>query len=264
MIKSTASALALILGMLSGLASAQITYVGSTTIGESLIPEAAKAFTAKTSIPFGSIEMPGSSKGLEMILRGEAQLAGISRSLTLEEKQRRFYYRIIGYDAVGIYVHPANPVTSLTKQQLKAIHTGQITNWNEVGGADAPIVCITQNWGASPAQMIEFQRNIMDGASYREDRQEFAQQSDQVTALLPEPYGIIAISPAFAQAGIKAVAIDGFAPEPQHVQSGAYLLSRPLLLVSQAHPPSAVKQFIDFLLAPEGQEIVARKFVPIR
>jgi phosphate transport system substrate-binding protein len=79
-IKSTASALALILGMLSGLASAQITYVGSTTIGEGLIPEAAKAFTAKTGIPFGSIEVPGSSKGLEMILRGEAQLAGISRS----------------------------------------------------------------------------------------------------------------------------------------------------------------------------------------
>jgi phosphate transport system substrate-binding protein len=112
--------------------------------------------------------------------------------------------------------------------------------------------------------MIEFQRNIMDDAPYREDRKEFAQQSDQVTALLPELYGIIAISPAFAQTGIKAVAIDGFAPEPQHVQSGAYLLSRPLLLVSQAHPPSAVKQFIDFLLAPEGQEIVARKFVPIR
>jgi ABC-type phosphate transport system substrate-binding protein len=188
MIKSTASALALILGMLSGLASAQITYVGSTTIGEGLIPEAAKAFTAKPGIPFGSIEVPVSSKGLEMILRGEAQLADISRSLTLEEKQRRFYYRIIGYDAVGIYVHPANPVTNLTKQQLKAIHTGQITNWN----------------------------------------------------------------------------IDGFAPEPQHIQSGAYLLSRPLLLVSQAHPPSAVKQFIDFLLAPEGQEIVARKFVSIR
>jgi phosphate transport system substrate-binding protein len=134
MTMTTAFVVALILGMLSGSAAAQLAYVGSTTIGEGHIPEAAKAFTAKTGIPFSSIEMPGSSKGLEMILRGKAQLAGVSRSLTLEEKQRRFYYRIIGYDAVGIYVHPANPVTSLTKQQLKAIHTGKITNWNEVGG----------------------------------------------------------------------------------------------------------------------------------
>jgi phosphate transport system substrate-binding protein len=264
MLKSTASAVVLVLGVLAGSASAQIAYVGSTTIGEGLIPEAAKAFTVKTGIPFGSIDMPGSSKGLEMVLRGEAQLAGISRSLTFEEKQLRFYYRIIGYDAVGIYVHSANPVTSLTKQQLKAIHTGQITNWSEVGGADAPIVCITQNWDASPAQMIEFQKNIMDGASYREDHKEFAQQPDQVTALLQEPYGIIAISPAFARPGIKTVSIDGYSPEPQHIQSGAYLLSRPLLLVSQAHPLDAVKQFIDFLLSSEGQKIVARNFVPVR
>jgi phosphate transport system substrate-binding protein len=264
MIKSTAPVLALVLGILSGSAAAQLTYMGSTTIAEGLIPEAAKAFTMKTGIPFGSIEMQGSSKGLEMVLRGEAQLAGVSRSLTLEEKRRRFYYRIIGYDAVGVYVHPANPVTSLTKQQLKAIHTGQLTHWNEVGRADAPIVCITQNWGANPAQMIEFQKNIMDAASYREDRKEFDRQPDQVTALLPEPYGIIAISPAFAQAEIKALAIDGFVPEPQHVQSGAYLLSRPLLLVLQAHPPGQVKQFIDFMLGPEGQEIVTRNFVPVR
>ena len=69
-----------------------------------------------------------------MVLRGQAPLAGISRSLTFEEKQRRFYYQIIGYDAVGVYVHPANSVTSLTKQQLKAIQTGEITNWKRVGG----------------------------------------------------------------------------------------------------------------------------------
>jgi hypothetical protein len=93
--------------------------------------------------------------------------------------------------------------------------------------------------------MIEFQKNIMDGASYREDRKEFAQQSDQVTALLPEPYGIIAISPAFARPGIKVVSIDGYPPEPQHIQSGAYLLSRPLILVAQARPTTQAKQFID-------------------
>jgi phosphate transport system substrate-binding protein len=132
------------------------------------------------------------------------------------------------------------------------------------GGADAPVVCITQDWGAKPAQMIEFQQNIMDDAPYREDRKEFARQPDQVAALLQEPYGIIAISPAFVRPGIKATSIDGYAPEPQHIQSGAYLLSRPLLLVSQAHPPGQVKQFIDFMLSSEGQEIVARKFVPVR
>jgi phosphate transport system substrate-binding protein len=264
MIKSTASAVALVLGILSGTASAQIAYVGSSTLGENIIPEAAKAFIAKTGIPFGSIEIQGSGKGLEMVLRGDAQLAGVSRSLTFEEKQRRIYYRIIGYDAVGVFVHPANPLTTLTKQQLKAVYTGRVTNWKEVGGVDAPIVLITLILGSGRGLVTELQDNIMNGAAYREDRIEVERQLDAVAALVPEPYGITAASPAFVRPGIKALAIDGFAPEPQHVQSGAYLLSRPLLLVSQAHPPGQVKRFIDFVLGPEGQEIVARNFVPVR
>jgi phosphate transport system substrate-binding protein len=104
----------------------------------------------------------------------------------------------------------------------------------------------------------------MDGAPFREDRVETDRQLDAIAALVQKSYGITAASPAFAPASIKALAIDGFMPEPQHVQTGAYLLSRPLLLVSQARPPTQVKQFIDFMLSPEGQEIVARKFVPVR
>ncbi|HEY7490436.1 MAG TPA: phosphate ABC transporter substrate-binding protein [Candidatus Tectomicrobia bacterium] len=264
MIKSTAVAFAFVLSLLAGSAAAQIAYVGSSTLGEHIIPEAARAFAAKTGIPFGRIELQGSGEGLEMVLRGEAPLAGVARSLTLEEKQRRPYYRIVGYDAIGIYVHPTNPVTSLTRPQLKAIYTGRITNWHEVGGADAPIVCITQRWGARQAQMLEVQEFLMAGAPYREDRQEVDRQPDMADALLTEPYGITALSQSFARPGIKAIAIDGFTPEPRHIRSGGYLLSRPLLLVSSAHPPGAVTQFIDFLLGPEGQEIVARKFVPVR
>lgn len=264
MTMATMFVVACLLGILSDSATAQIAYVGSGTLGENVISEAARAFTAKTGIPFGKIELQGSGNGLEMVQRGEASLAGVARSLTLEEKQQRLYYRIIGFDAIGIYVHPSNPVTNLTKQEIKAIYTGRIRNWQEVGGADASIVCITQIWGGKRAQMLEVQENLMDGAPYREDRKEVDRQSDMVAALLLEPYGIAALSQSFAQSGAKALAIDGFVPEPQHVQSGAYLLSRPLLLVSQAHPPTQVKQFIDFILSPVGQAIVARKFVPVR
>jgi phosphate transport system substrate-binding protein len=147
MIRRAASALALVFGMLCGSVAAQIVYVGSATIGENILPEAAKAFTAKTGIALSRIGTQGRGIGLEMVLRGKAQIVGITHSLTPEEKQRRIYYRIIGYDAVGVYVHPANPVTSLTKQQLKAIYSGRITNWNEVGGIDAPIVCIMRKEG---------------------------------------------------------------------------------------------------------------------
>jgi phosphate transport system substrate-binding protein len=264
MMKALVSALTLALTALSGPAFAEISYVGSSTIGEHIMPEAARVFAKKTGIRFGAIEIQGSGKGLEMVLQGQAQLAGVSRSLTLDEKTRRIHYQVIGYDAVTVFVHPTNPVTTLTREQLKSIYTGRITNWKDVGGPDARIVCITQIWGAKRGQMIEFQQEVMDGAPFRRDRREVDRQSDQVTVLISERYGITAVSLAFARQGIRAVSIDGFQPEPKNIRSGAYILSRPLLLVSEARPKGEVKQFLNFMLSPEGQEIVAWKFVPVR
>ena len=79
--------------------SAQLTYVGSSTIGENIVPAAAEAFAAKTGIRFGEVQSQGSGRGLDLVLKGSAPLAGVSRPLSLAEKQRRIYYQIIGYDA---------------------------------------------------------------------------------------------------------------------------------------------------------------------
>jgi len=112
--------------------------------------------------------------------------------------------------------------------------------------------------------MIEFQQHGMDGAPYREDWVEVDRQPDQVARLLTEQYGITISSPSFERAGSKGIAIEGFAPTPANIRCGAYILSRPLLLVTQAPPSIDVKRFIEFMLGPEGQAIVAQKFVSVR
>jgi phosphate transport system substrate-binding protein len=245
-------------------AAAELSYVGSSTIGDSIMPAAAEAFTRKTGVKIGSIASQGSGQGLELVVRGAAPLAGVSRGLTFVEKQQRIYYQTIGYDAVAVYVHGSNPVTSLSKAALKGIYTGRIRNWKEVGGKNAPIVVITQIWGAQRAQMVEFRDQIMDGAAYREDRLEVDRQADQVASLLSEPRGITAVSLAVARPGITAVAIAGFPPDARSVRSGAYLLSRPLLLVIPARPDPDARRFVEFMLSPEGQAIVAQKFLPVQ
>lgn len=249
---------------LAGIASAEIRYVGSATIGENILPAAAQAFTTRTGIRFGAVEIQGSGKGLEQVVRGEAELAGVARGLTPTEKERRVYYQVIGYDAVGVFVHPSNSVRSLTRAQLKAIYSGAITNWKDVGGPDRQTVVITQVWGGGRGQMVEFHEDVMDGAAFRADRRELDRQPEQVTALMSEPGGITAVSLAVRRPGIKAMAIQGYAPEPAHVRSGAYLLSRPLLLVAVWRPSPDVRRFLTFMLSDEGQAIVARRFVPVR
>ena len=245
-------------------ASAELSYVGSSTIGDHIIPAAAEAFTKKTGIKLGSIAIQGSGQGLDLVVRGAAPLAGVSRSLTVVEKQQRIYYQTIGYDAVAVYVHGSNRVSSLSKAALKGIYTGRIRNWNEVGGKDAPLVLITQHPGTGRTITVEFQDQIMDGIAFREDRREVDRQPDQVAALLSEPHGITAVSIASVRPGINAVAIEGFPPDPRSVRSGAYLLSRPLLLVTPARPDPDARRFVEFMLSPEGQAIVARKFHSVR
>jgi phosphate transport system substrate-binding protein len=60
------------------------------------------------------------------------------------------------------------------------------------------------------------------------------------------------------------IALDGYQATTDNIRSGAYVLSRPLVLVAPPHPSADVRRFLDFMLSPEGQAIVARHFVPVR
>jgi len=191
-------------------------------------------------------------------------MAGRSRRLTSVEKEQRIYYQTIGYDAVVVYVHGSNPVSSLSRAELKGIYTGRIRSWKEVGGKDSPIVVISQNLGNGRTIMGEFRDQVMDGVAYRDDRREVDRQPDQVAALLSEPHGITAVRLAAARPGVSPVTIAGFPPDPRSVRSGAYILSRPLLLVTPARPDPDARRFVEFMLSPEGQAIVARSFITVR
>lgn len=246
------------------LQQAPLVYVGSATIGERVLLDATREFTARTGIPFANLRTIGSGEGLEALLKGEADLAGLSRSLTVAEKQLGLGYVVIGHDPVAVYVHPANPVASLTRDELRAIYTGEVRNWREVGGRDAPVVCITQTLSATPGKMMEFQQRILHGAAYREDRRECDRQSDQASALASEPNGIATLSLAFAVPGIRGVAIDEGTDEADEARPEGYVFIRPLILVTRPQSAPAVERFLDFILSKDGQAIVDRSFLPIR
>lgn len=243
---------------------APLVYVGSVTIGERVMVDATREFTARTGIPFADLRNVGSVEGLDGLLRGEADLAGLSRSLTLAEKQLGLGYVVIGHDPIGVFVHPANPVASLTHDELRAIYTGRVRNWKEVGGLDAPVVCITQTLSAKTGKMLEFQQRVLHGAAYREDRTECDRQSDQARALAAEPHGIAALSFAFATPEIRDLEIHDDTDDADDGRPEGYAFIRPLILVTKPQSSPAVEQFLDFILSKDGQAIVDRSFLPIR
>jgi phosphate transport system substrate-binding protein len=248
-------------------------YSGSSTIGQSILEAAGAraAFEKKSGVRFASLEVPGSGKGIDALLAGQVNVAGASRPIRSEEKSRKVLGTIIGYDAVAVFVHKDNPVKDLSKEQLKDIFTGKITNWKQVGGRDAPIAVNTEIQGAKRATMEMFNELVMDKAAYGKGFKQIDLPRDQIVAVANDPnaigtpsLGLLAAVSPDVRARVKAIAVDGIAATPENIQSGAYLISRPLNLATIGPPTGVVKTFVEFMLSPEGQALVARDFVPVR
>ena len=250
----------------------EISYSGSSTIGMSVLEAGAvTAFEQKTGIKFKSVEQPGSGKGIKALLDGKVTIAGASRKLEAEEKRQNLIGTVIGYDAIAVFINKKNPVNNLTKEQLKGIFTGNIKNWKEVGGKDAPIHPNTEIAGKQRATMLAFQEMAMAKAPYGTGFKEIDFPRDQISEVAKDENGICSVSfgllsavPADLRGKVHVVTINGIDTSDKNIQSGAYPISRPLLLVTKGLHKGNVQKFIDFMLSKEGQDIVNKNFVSVR
>lgn len=272
--KSIIAVVVLCLSSLGGVvvAGEDLSYSGSSTIGMGVLDAGARtSFETKTGIKFKSVDMSGSGKGIQAVFEGKATLAGASRSLKADEKAKKLLGTVIGYDAIAVFVHQNNPVQNLTKEQIKGIFTGEIKNWKEVGGKNAPINVNTEIAGEKRATMLAFQEMAMDNAAYGTGFKEIDLPRDQIIdvaknehAICSVSYGLLSSVSADMRSAVKTATVNGVAPTDSNIQSGAYLISRPLLLVTHGLPKGEVKKFVDYMLSAEGQKIVGTNFVPVK
>lgn len=143
-------------------------------------------------------------------------------------------YFPIGTDEMQVIVNKSNPVSSLTKAQLKDIATGKITNWKAVGGPDLPIKFIVTKPGLAPG--LFFQKVIMDGAPYVAGATEVQSPKEVITWVSRTPGGI---------GGAATVHMQADPGDAKAIKAPA--LSRPLGLVTVGQPTGAAKKVIDFL-----------------
>jgi phosphate transport system substrate-binding protein len=238
-----------------------LSYEGATTIGTQILPEAVRRFTARTGLAFGVVGGAGADAGFKAAMEGRAVLGGVARELTAGEKAQAAGQVVIGYDVMGVFVNGGLPVRALSRDQLKEIFTGRGRNWRAFQGPDRPITVYSERLAGGRATVRAFQDMVLGSDPYG-PLQERDDATDCIREVAGDPGGITAASMSFAAPGVAALAIDGAAPTAAAVQGGAYPLKRPLILVTRDVPTGAAKAFLEFMLTPEGQEIVARRFVP--
>jgi len=223
----------------------------------------------------------GSGTGLTALINGTCDIAESSRSIEPKEiekaKTKGFMPKefLVALDGIAVVVHPKNPIKNLTADQLREIFLGNITNWKSVGGANKPIVILSREFNSGTHIFFKehiLRRGIVKGP------EEFAPSALMMPssqAIADEVagnenavgyYGMGYIS---AKQKVIAVAKDAKSPfiEPTlpNVKSKIYPISRPLFLYTCGEPKGVIKDFVDFVFSPEGQELVKKiDFVPIK
>jgi len=235
--------------------ASSVNLLGSTSIqpfAEMLAERYAKDFPGQ----FVEVQGGGSTAGLQAAESGLANIGMCSRSLTAKESLL-FTPILIARDGLAIVVNPKNPVTSLSIEQLRALFAGRIANWNEVGGQGGPVRPITREEGSGTRE--SFVRLVM--GNERISRRSLTQESNGAVKELVkgDPAAIGYMSLGLVGPGLKAVAIEAAQPTVENVLAGRYHLVRPLLFVTKGAVNSATQKFIDFVLSPEGQSLLAKE-----
>jgi phosphate transport system substrate-binding protein len=249
-----------------------LSYSGSSTIGMGILEQGAiKAFKEKTGLEFTLVEHPGSGQGVQNLIDGKVTVAGASRQLKKKEINRGAKGVIIGFDAIAVFVHKKNPVTNLTKDQLKNIFTGKVKNWKQVGGKDAPITPNTEIIGEKRATLEVFKKIIMDNEPYAIGFKEIDLPADQIIHLSHDETGISTVSlgllssvSKYAREHVKIIAVNDVEPSEENIRRRQYLISRPLTIATKGAASGNARKFVQFMLSSEGQKFVAKNFIPMR
>ena len=209
----------------------------------------------------------GSGTGIAALINGGTDICEASRPMKDKEKEqvRQRHGKDVdvkeipvAMDGVAIYVNDASPIKELSPAQLKAIYTGKLTNWRDVGGKDERIVPYSRE--NNSGTYVFFKEHVLNNEDFAREVQTLPGTAAVVNAVSKDPASIGYGGIAYAQ-GIRAVPIkrdDASAavhPSLETVQSGQYPLSRNLFFYTIGEPTGDVKAFVDWVLGPEGQKI---------
>ena len=227
---------------------------GSTSM-EKVIGALGEAFMEANSGVNFTYNPTGSGSGITAVSEGRCDIGLSSRSLKDSEVASGLVGTVLAYDGIAVIVNPANTVEDLDIETIAKIYTGEITNWSEVGGADAEIVLVGREAGSGTRSGFEELTETVDKCQYR---QELTSTGDVITAVAQNPDAIGYASLASVKDSVKALKVAGVTPSEETVKDGTYLIQRPFVLVTKegvALSPVA-QAFFDYATKGQANDII--------
>lgn len=264
----TIVALAALLALSSGCGdgtaerAGQVIVTGSTTI----LPIAEVAASEFDDAHAGAkvlVSGAGSSEGIANVSSGVADIGTSSRDLKPEEEGLGLVDTPIAYDAIAVIVNPSNPVRSLTKQQVKDVFQGRVTNWSELGGPDLEIGLVNRDEASGTREA--FGKLVLDKEAF-DQHAVVLPGTGQVRSVVSQSRGAVGyISLGFITDEVAPVAIDGVVPTVEAAIDGTYKVRRLLHFFTKGEPSGLTKEFVDYMLSPAVQNGAVEEagFIPV-
>lgn len=209
----------------------------------------------------------GSGTGIAALINGTTNIAEASRPMKSDEissaesrQGGKVKEQAVALDALSIYVNDANPITEISLPQARKIYTGQVTNWKDVGGPDAPIVLYGRE--NNSGTYVFFKEHVLQNDDYDPSVQTLPGTASVVNAVANDRNGIGYGGIAYAK-GIKPLRVkkDDLAPAVEgtleNAQSGKYGLSRELYFYYFPGKSPQADALVAWVLSPEGQQVVS-------
>ncbi len=228
---------------------------GSTSV-EKVIGALSEAFMEANSGVDVTYDPTGSGAGVTGAADGTLDIGLSSRALKDEEKAQGLKETTFALDGIAIVVNTENTVEDLSLEQIAKLATGEITNWSEVGGPDAPVVLIGREAGSGTRDGFESIVGVEDKCAYE---QELTSTGAVLAGVAANPNAFGYVSLASVDDTVKMVTVDGVAASEETVKDGSYKIQRPFVFVTkEGEELSAQAQaFYDFALSEDAAELIA-------
>lgn len=265
---------AVIAAMLAGVAmippaaqaDSKLTWAGCSISKNAFMKEMAEAYEKKTGVKI-DLKGGGATRGIRDVASGEMQIGGTCRQ-TLDDpktvmtvpEERRVQLTPVAWDALVVIVNKDNPIESISMDQVRALYTGKLSNWKQLGGRDAPIELYVRKGKISGVgrtiREIVFGNYDQEFVAKHVVEESATLEKDMVTN--PNGIGITGVSSARKLgSSAKILKLDGKDASYENIKNGSYTMYRPLYMVVhlQNQNPEA-RKFVSFVMGPQGKQIM--------
>ncbi len=210
----------------------------------------------------------GTAAGIKSLISGDIDICTASRNLKPDEaKSLAEYYGSVGLfyliakDALSIYVNQNNPVKDLKLSELKNIFECKVTNWNVLGGKLQKIIPVIRNLNSGTH--LYFKDHVLEGSEYCDDAVVIP-TTPEIIDFVEKNENAIGYGSIGYQGNVVRARIEGVEPSEANARNDTYPITRYLHFFTTNVPKGIVKNFIDWVLSPDGQRVVKQSgFIPL-